>query len=955
MPEASSNRQKFQKQKRASALAAFSCLSVVLFCRCSITAAGETDSKASDFFERRIRPLLIERCLECHGSETQENGLRLDSLESMLKGGKHGPALVRGKPAESLLLESVRRSGKLKMPPDKPLKRVEIEAIEQWIRLGAPWPTTQALLTEHTKQEDRLTRLRRLREKHWAFQPLRTVTKKESESIRESGNAIDYFIREKLKTTTLSPSSKADRTTLIRRLYFDLVGLPPTIADVEAFVADQSPNAFEHLVERLLDQPEYGERWARHWLDVARYADTTGYQEGAQRRYPFAWTYRDYVVRSFNEDASFNEFILEQLAADQLDLKPGEQWKLAAMGFLTLGPRFNYVRHEIIDDRIDVVTRGLLGLTVTCARCHDHKYDPVLTDDYYGLYGVFASSREPLYAALPRIGKSRGNFARYREFRRKAAESTRKFEQFHARVHRRALHDLRAQAADYLRYLVQLMPEHRTVNQPNFETKRGYLRGPTPYGPGAIVRWQHYIATRGDNDAVFGLWNRLAALSKSDFESKALPLIAGTRNSSARLKDALLKANPRRMLDVASVYGEVLEQTYDRWTELRESDPEATRLPDEDQEQLRQVLYADDSPVVMNEDEAHDVYSDREFNQFMGMKRELDSLFVEYQDVAPSRAMILTDRTEVEEPRVFTRGQATRPDRPVARRFLRGLPIDGGERFSNGSGRLELAEAIANPANPLTARVIVNRVWQWHFGRGLVDSSSDFGTRASPPSHPRLLDWLAVDFIKHGWKLKRLHKRIVMSATWRQKSFESAAAHEIDPDNRLLSHMSRRRLAFEPLRDSLLAVSGRLDRRHGGAPVEELDSPRRSLYLLVDRDDPSDVFATFDSPSPDISIARRPETTIPQQALFLMNSGFVAGIVDEIVEQLESESIDDPAQQARWLYRRLLSRPPTEAELNLITQALRPEAADGTADSNSQTRHDLTQALLMSNAFLFVD
>ncbi len=924
-------------------------------------ARGTEPEGGEDFFERRVRPVLVERCLECHGAEVQESGLRLDSREAMLRGGDRGPAIELETPQSSRLIRAVRHEGELKMPPERRLLPAELAALEAWLNRGAPWPNARPQLTRPAADLAREERLREIKARHWAFQPVvQPAVPTVATDWRR--NPIDHFVWAKLSAEGLAPAPEASPQTLTRRLYFDLLGLPPDAAALAGDSHERTGGGYEQLVDDLLNRPEYGERWARHWLDVARYADTTGYQEGGERRYPFAWTYRDYVVRSFNEDTPFDQFVVEQLAADQLELGPDQSWKQAAMGWLTLGPRFNYVRHEIIDDRIDVVTRGFLGLTVTCARCHDHKYDPVLADDYYGLYGVFASSQEPLYTDLPRLGSSQGDFARYRQFRTRVAQATRRFEQFHARVHREAQYELRSQAADYLRYLVQLMPAHRTVEQPTFETERGRIRGPTPYGTGAIVRWQHYLEQRGDDDPVFGLWNRWSRFTQDELAAQlallnAKPASVLDDSCNSAVRAALLEAAPQSMLDVAGVYGELLERTYAEWNDYRASQPAATELPDADAEQVRQVLYADDSPVSLNVDEIHDCYTDGEFGQYMGLKRELDSLFVEYQDVAAPRAMVLVDRPELEEPRVFLRGNATRPGAVVERRFLRAFAeVAGDEPFAEGSGRLSLARAIASPRNPLTARVLVNRVWQWHFGQGLVDTPSDFGTRAAVPSHPELLDWLAADFMAHGWSLKRLHRQIVTSATYRQASQASPRAEELDPENRWLSHMNRRRLGFEELRDALLATAGRLSPERGGPPVDELDAPRRSLYLLVNRDDPSSVRATFDFPSADLSAEKRVETTVPQQALFLMNSPFASAMAERLLQRMPPDlQREPPPVRIDWLYHQALGRSPDERELALALSSLASVGEDASTTMEELSWRDFAHVLLMSNEFLFVD
>jgi len=792
---------------------------------------------------------------------------------------------------------------------------------------------------------------------HWAFAPIRRPELPGTRDPRRAGSQIDRLIAARLAAAGLAPSPPADARTLVRRACYDLTGLPPTAKDLRALEQGERDLAFAGLIDRLLARREYGQRWARHWLDVARYADTTGYQESSQPRYPFAWTYRDYVIRSFNQDTPFDRFIVEQLAADQLELADEQRWKLAALGFLTTGPRFNYNRHEEIDDRIDVVTRGLLGLGVACARCHDHKYDPVLMDDYYGLYGVFASSREPSYARLPQIGQSRGKFARYRKFREVIRKRRRSLELLTSRTHRKVQHEMRAFAADYLRYLVQKMPGHRTRTQVSLDTRRTHLRGPTPYGPGGIIRWQHYVTSRGNLDAVFGPWNRLAVFTKEEFVSQVPVVLAGCKNLNRLVREAWEAKPPRSMLELAGLYGGLLEETYARWRELQRRDPQAGAFPDAAREQLRAVLFADDAPPVMVAEAARDLYTDGEFNDFMRRKQRLDSAFLEYADVAAPRAMVLVDRDTPLEPRVFERGNANRPGRSVPRRFLRVLEsVDGGRPFSVGSGRAELARAIVSPDNPLTARVIANRVWQWHFGKGLVDTPSDFGTRGSRPTHPRLLDFLAATLVENDWSLKHLHRTIMASATYQQSSRGRADGDEADPGNRLMWRMSRRRLGWESLRDSLLEVSGRLDTRLGGRPATKLTSRRRSVYLLTNRQGPLGVPATFDAPSPDISSSGRAETTVPQQALFLLNSGFVLGTVERLVDRMRAVEPDMANHEHRlaWLYRQVLKRSPTRAEQKLAVAHLADARNERTGES-FEAWHVYVQVLLLSNEFLFID
>ena len=908
-------------------------LAVALLLQASI---GYGQNAPETFFEKRIRPLLVSECIRCHGPKEQENDLRLDSRSAMLKGGKSGPALVPRMPSKSLLIKAVRHVGKLKMPPDKRLSNDQVRYLSRWIKSGAVWPKSSPSATDTAR------RINAARRSHWAYQPIAKVKPPKLRDDPTDRSAIDRFVISRLEAKGLTLSQPASRRTLIRRVYSGLLGLPPPYSEVRRFVNDKSPNAFARLVDRLLERKEYGQHWARHWLDVARYSDTTGYQESAELRFPFSYTYRDYVVRSFNSDTPYNQFVQEQLAADQMKLAKDKQWKLAGMGFLTLGPRFNYNRHDIIDDRIDVVTRGLLGLTVTCSRCHDHKYDPILSADYYGLYGVFASSYEPWNSDLPKIGSpAEDDFDTYRKFRTTLRNRDTTFKDFHAKTHQKILHEMRAYSADYLWYIVQQMPEHRTKTQVSFDTKRIHLRGPTPYGPGGIVRWQHEVKRRGETDVVFGLWNQLAQLKAKGFGLAAAKIIARSNRTNAAVRDALVKTPPQSMLDVAKQYGTLLESVYRRWERLKKIDPDVRRFGNVADEQLRQVLYADDSPVAMNADEAREAYTDPEFNRYMSLKRQLDNTFVKFRSVVAPRAMVLLDRKRPEEPRVFARGKSTRPGDFTSRRFLRVLAhVDGGKPYRSGSGRRALARAIVDPGNPLTARVIVNRVWMWHFGHGLVETASDFGSRGNPPSHPRLLDWLARSFMENGWSLKQLHRTIMLSATYQQKSVDRKKPQRVDPRNRLLWRMNRKRLQFEEMRDALLQAGGRLDTQLNGPPIREFSSSRRSLYLFVDRQHLAEVRRVFDFPSPDISAAQRAQTTIPQQSLFLMNNGFTTAIAKRIATQIKAKKSD----RIRMIYQRLFSRPPISDETKLGRRFLENESLER-----------YIHTLLMTNEFMFVD
>jgi hypothetical protein len=621
------------------------------------------------------------------------------------------------------------------------------------------------------------------RASHWSFRPVTKATVPVVKDRAWVRTPIDAFVLARLEAQGLAPAPEADRRTLIRRLSFDLTGLPPAPEEVELFVNDGSPHAYEHLVDRLLASPRYGERWGRHWLDVARYADTKGYVFTEERRYPYAYTYRDYVIRAFNEDLPYDQFILQQLAADQLPLG-NDKHPLAAMGFLTLGRRFLNNQHDIIDDRIDVTMRGLQGLTVACARCHDHKFDPIPTADYYSLYGVFASSVEP--AELPLLGEPERNEA-YRAYEKE-------------------------------------------------------------------------------------LKKRQDVVAKFKDEHKA-ELDAKNRKFRDELKG--------------------LEKKVEEW---KVTGP-----------------------------------------------------------ASPPRAMVLNDMPAPRTPHVLVRGNPANAGPDVPRQFLE--VVAGSERkpFTQGSGRLELARAIASPGNPLTARVIVNRIWQHHFGTGLVRTPGDFGTRGDPPTHPELLDWLAATFVENGWSVKKLHRLILLSSAYRQLSDGDAKTTAGDPDNRLVGRMNRQRLDFEAMRDSLLFVAGRLDTTMGGPPVEITTRPfsaRRTVYGFVERQNLPGLFRTFDFASPDTTTALRHATTVPQQALFLMNGPFVVEQAKRFAARTEGTTKDQ--ERIDGMHRQAFGRPAEPDDMALGLHFLATAKAAGDTHGLSPWEQ-YAQVLLLSNEFAFVD
>lgn len=687
---------------------------------------------------------------------------------------------------------------------------------------------------------------------HWSFEPL--------DPGQEPG--IDALVRKTLDRQGLRQAPRADARTLIRRAHFDLTGLPPSALPG---AAEWSSEEYAKIIDRLLDSPHYGEHWARHWLDIARYSDTKGYVYAREEKnWVHATAYRDWVVRALNADMPYDRFLLLQIAADQV--VPAGSPDLAAMGFLTLGRRFLGVTHDIIDDRIDVLMRGTQGLTVACARCHDHKFDPIPTRDYYSLYGVFQSCAEALVPCGPgRDPVLEGLVRKNLEIRTKRREEQ--------------MERTRARAADYL------------------------------------------AAQR-----------ELSKYPEQGF-------------------DQILDANDLNPFIVH------------RWTEWMRRNPGI--------EISGKVLNGPDSPCFVPDEHIANIelyFPTGVITELWKAQGEVDRYLVQ-NPAAPAHATILTDRNEAAIPRVFLRGNPLNKGEAVPRQYL-GL-FGNQKPFRKGSGRLELAAAIIDPCNPLTARVMVNRIWQHHFGRGIVATPSDFGAQGSLPTHPALLDWLAAEFMRSGWSLKHMHRLIMLSDTYTQRSDRVTDQESADLPGlqQALARFTPHRLGFEEARDAWLAASGHLDLRVGGRPFPLFagGNHRRTLYATVDRGNLPAVMRVFDFANPDLSIPQRSETTVPQQALFSLNHPFVVEQAAALVKRLPAGA--PPMERVDCMYRLLFQRDPADGErsaaLGFVAAGDSPVMgrADsaGKADPGSGPRKTLTsweqlaQVLMLSNEFMFVD
>ncbi len=861
------------------------------------------DAEGVEFFEKRIRPVLAERCYPCHsaGAEKLKGGLLLDSREGILKGGNQGRAVVPGDPEGSLLLRAIRRTDEeLKMPPKEALSAVEIAGFEEWVRRGAPAPAAAAarpLAVYPAKTRE-----------HWAFRPVADPAPPAVKNASWAKTDLDRFILAKLEEKGLRPAPPADRMTLLRRATFDLHGLLPTPEEIAAFEADGS---FEKAVDRLLASPRYGERWGRHWLDVARYADTKGYAF-EERRFAYSWAYRDWVIRAFNEDMPYDKFLRLQIAADREARDPRD---LAAMGFITIGRRFLNNVHDIIDDRLDVVFRGTQALSVGCARCHDHKYDPIPTRDYYSLYGVFASSREPdeppLLGPLPETGPAR---AYEKERLEREAEAKSFLETRGAEL----LASLKTpeELAKYLEAAHEIRALHENDVKP--EGKRRKLN------PGVLARWWwHLRRAASEHDPLLTPWHALVS-------GAATPAEAASLFAENLVREPACEELFRRVF----------------------FDPAPW---------LKNLFYPDGGPLEKPPENPVEMLFDEGDRKKLGELRKKAKELEFTHAGAPPRGMVLEDLPEPVTPRVFIRGNKANLGEEVPRRFLALLSGADRKPFTEGSGRLELARAIASRENPLTARVMANRIWLHHFGQGLVRTPSDFGLRSDPPSHPELLDWLASRFVE-TWSVKSMHRLILLSAAYGQRSEGEAEAARADPENFLLWRAHPRRLDLEAMRDSMLAAAGRLDPAMGGRGSDAGGSRRRTVYTTVNRQALPGIFRTFDFATPDTHTPQRSVTTVPQQALYLMNSPFILEQARALASRPDVAKETDPGRRIGRIYRLLFGRAPTEREAALGRAFVETPEPPCDEDCDCGTRgtppgpwEKYAQVLLQSNEFNYVD
>jgi hypothetical protein len=892
------------------------CLAVIaVLCGCTPSArAADSPPGGTEFFEMRIRPLLAKRCFTCH-TAGRMGGLEMSGRESLRKGGGRGPAISTDHPEDSLLLQAISyQLDALKMPPSGKLPDNEIEELRVWVKAGAVWPETP----KPAMPKGPAYVITPEQRAFWSFQPVRKPALPELRNARWTKSAIDRYLQAQREAQHLEPVKPADKLTLLRRAYYDLIGLPPTPEQVVALLRDPSPAAFAKVVDQLLASPRYGERWGRYWLDVARYSDDRLDSE-IDDPYPNAFRYRDWVIQAFNDDMPYNQFVKAQIAGDLL----GDDSKYATgLGFYALRPKA-----EGQEDRVDATTRGFLGLTAGCAECHNHKFDPIPTTDYYSLLGVFTSTEEAEFHLAPEEAVKK-----YKEQEKKVKDQEARIRDFLYTQSTQLAAILADQSPRYLRAARHVLGAEKVDAAE--AARADHLDRET------LERWVRYLQVTPKDHRWLDNWQD-ETFDLEQFRQQVLAVLDERKKvdeTNAIIK-AESKKGPKAKADVVSLKTD----SYYLWRDLFFNDFYGNQFKQEDDG----VLYYGPNRGY--------VTGDGTVERFLAgpWKEHLDSLRAELAALkhalppAYPFAHTIKDAAKPKIERVRIGGVRENPGEAVPHHFLSILSDGEPRALAKGSGRMELAEAIADARNPLTARVMVNRIWQHHFGAGIVRTPSDFGRMGDRPSDPELLDYLASRFIENGWSIKSLHREIMLSATYALSAEPSAKNMSIDPDNRLLWRANIQRLDAEALRDSLLFVSGELDLKAGGPPerLNDENNKRRTVYGFVSRNKLDGMLALFDFPNPNITSEKRNVTESPAQELFFLNSGFVERRAQALAHRL-SERPDELSRIGN-AYRILFGRAPAREELRLGENFLKANQSDGW--------RSYAQALLNSNEFLFVN
>jgi mono/diheme cytochrome c family protein len=923
----------------------------------------------ADFFENNVRPILANSCYDCH-DDTAKGGLRLDSKAAFEKGGQRGPVVVPGDPDKSLLIQAVRQTGDLKMPKGGKLKPDEVATLVEWVKTGAKWPANASTPKGNTTASTGV--ITEKQREFWSFQPLKTVTPpviQDSRYEHWAQTPIDRFILAGLHSAGLQPAAPADRTTLIRRATFDLTGLPPTNEEVQAFLNDKSAHAWEKVVDRLLASPRYGERWGRHWLDVARYSedDVRGLDPKGRGYMPFngAYRYRDWVVKSFNDDLPFDRFTIMQLAGDKLPFKsPDERSNnLTATTYLGAGP-WVWDQAEPIqgraderNERVDAVTRGMLGLTVGCARCHNHKYDPIAQTDYYKIVSIFANSTYKEYPV-----ESPAASAAYAKKDLEDAKLHADLRDYTTDLSKQLAGALSVQTSAYLTAAWNVLGKpKKTVDEVSSKSQ---------LDPELLQRWVDYLP----KDHTFPYLNDWKAMVASPDSTESDAKVLGDAFQKLVLRVRAAEADIEEQNDVIRAKNDVPKHrlldakpsefdTFDQFCPGCELELKA--LPADEAK-----LYAELFISLSGEQEEKFKPGIMVFTGWGLMRRvgpqfqayiesqqkQIEALDKELKDTTYPFVNGMDDKPKVVDINLNIRGNPHSMGPVVQRGFITVLSPKDKQPYSDGSGRLQFANDIAS--HPLAARVIVNRVWDWHFGTGIVNTPDNFGVMGDKPSNPELLEYLASEFVSHGRSIKWLQREIMLSAVYRTSTEESPEAHNKDGANRLYSHFNRQRLDAEELRDSMLFAAGDLDLKDIGGPSTDFtpENLRRTVYCKVSRFRLNNYLMVFDFPNPSFTSEQRFSSNVPLQQLYFMNNPFVYKQASVLAERVHSEATDDARITKAYEY--LFQRKPTADELQLGRKFLSttPEKPGYGVNGEPITAWDeYARALLSSNEFQFMN
>lgn len=917
-------------------------LSVLLTASLAVAAQP---AEQTEYFEKHVRPLLASKCQMCHNAKAKMSGLDLSTGEAFFMGGASGSLINVETPEDSLLLKAVAYSGTLKMPPTGKLKDDEITKLRDWVKMGAPWPgadrTAGAKTTKGTGTRKHGSPLTEEERKFWAFQP---VTHPAVPVVRDKAwakSAVDAFLLAKMEAKNVRPAKATDKERLLRRVTFDLHGLPPTPEEIRAFLADSAPDAFAKVVDRLLASPRYGEKWGRYWLDVARYADSTGNDE--DHRYPYAYKYRDYVIQAFNADMPYNQFVEEQVAGDLLyaDSADAERRRgIIATGFLALGPKAiaqqdkKKMLYDVWDEQVDVVSKAFLGVTLACARCHDHKFDPFTQKDYYGMVGMFASAKQ--------FRDAESHVSKLLFTPLVPKDVYEKYEAAQAVVANKGI-DID----------IVLDREKSLAQQKWIEKLPEYM-----------------MAARKKEMAAPGLDPKIIAKWVKHYQEKEVP---------RPWLDPFYAADDAGALAIAKEFQKSATANLDAWTKKMASYRKRARAQVEEKNMLSE------EPKLINEKDGffREAFADN--GPFGVTRRQVDGLATEagkaelaalraeqkrLKDALPPEPEMAC-ALEAGEPvsqKVLMRGDYNTPGELAPKTFPLVIAGDGRRVVQTGGGRRELAGWLASDTNPLTARVMVNRIWQGHFGEGLVRTPDNFGRMGERPTHPELLDYLASEFVKGGWSVKAMHRTLLLSNAYQQSSEVTEEQVRGDAENLLFSRFPRRRLQVEEMRDGILSISGKLDLTMGGTmqsgfgtdgensngrlSMNPEDQTRRMVYLPLRRANLPALLNLFDFGDATTPNGRRVVTNVAPQALFLMNSKFIADQAEVVAAQALKAT---GAARVEELYLHILNRRPAAAEAdNALSYAARFRERFPKANEQ-EAWQSLARILFASNEFIYVD